>query len=304
MYMPHLTNINIKPGRNLSILLLIATAVLWSFGGILIKLVDWNPIAIAGMRSAIASLFILAIIKKPKIDWSPTQIGCAAAYAATVISFVAANKLTTAANAILLQYTAPIYVAIFSVWFLKERTKLIDWITIFFVIGGMLLFFIDNLTSGGYLGNMLAIFSGISFACLIMLMRKQKDTSPLESIFLGNVLTAIISLPFMFQSAPSLTSWIGLLILGVFQLGLSYVLYSAAIKHITALEASLIPVIEPVLNPVWVFLMIGEIPGTWAMIGGLVVISAITLRCVLLTIKSDTSDKHPLVNGLHHTANR
>lgn len=278
--MMHMTNINLKPGRGLSVLLLIATAVLWSFGGILIKLIDWNPIAIAGMRSAIASLFILWIIKKPKLNWSPVQIGGAVAYASTVISFVAATKSTTAANAILLQYTAPIYVAIFSAWFLKERTKLIDWVTIFFVIAGMLLFFVDNLGTGGYYGNLLAIFSGITFAAITMLMRKQKDTSPLESIFLGNVLTAVVSLPFMFQSAPSPTSWIGLILLGVFQLGLSYVLYSAAIKHVTALEATLIPVIEPILNPIWVFFMYGELPGTWAFVGGLVVIVSVTLRCI------------------------
>lgn len=279
--MLHLTKFNIKPGRGLSVILLVLTAVLWSFGGVLIKLVDWNPVAIAGVRSGIASLFILMVIKKPKITWSPVQILCAFCYAATVISFVAATKLTTAANAILLQYTAPIYVAIFSAWFLKERSKLVDWITIFFVIAGMLLFFLDNLESGKLIGNLLAIFSGITFAALTMLMRKQKDTSPLVSIFLGNILTAVIGLPFMFQSAPSIISWGGLILLGVFQLGLSYVFFSAAIKHVTALEASLIPIIEPILNPIWVFLMYGEIPGLWALIGGFVVVSAVTIRCIL-----------------------
>jgi drug/metabolite transporter (DMT)-like permease len=128
-------------GRTTAIVLLVLTALLWSSGGLLIKLISWNPIAIAGFRSGIAALFILIIIKKPRLTWSLPQVGGAIAYALTVISFVVATKLTTAANAILLQYSAPVYVAIFGGLFLKEKTKPRDWVTIFFVMGGMVLFF-------------------------------------------------------------------------------------------------------------------------------------------------------------------
>jgi len=201
-----------------------------------------------------------------------------------VILFVLANKLTTAANAILLQYTSPIYVALFGAWFLGERATRLDWITIFVVIGGMVLFFLDDLTTGGLWGNVCAISSGVTFACVVLCMRKQKNDSPLESIFLGNILTALVGLPFMFEAMPNASSWVGLLLSGVFQLGLSHVLYAAAIKHIAALESILIAVIEPILNPLWVLLIMGETPGPWALLGGFIVLVSVTIRCVITTL--------------------
>jgi drug/metabolite transporter (DMT)-like permease len=108
-----------------------------------------------------------------------------------------------------------------------------------------------------------------------------------ESVLLGNILTALIGLPFMFQGTPSSSSWIGLILLGVFQLGLSYALYTTAVKHITALEAVLIPVVEPILNPVWVFLVIGEAPGRWAFLGGAIVLAAVTGRYVVSALRKD-----------------
>lgn len=269
-----------KTERSKSILLLAITATLWSLGGILIKSVNLHPIAIAGIRSAIASVILLATLKKPKFTWSKPQIGAAIAYTATVMLFVAANKMTTAANAILLQYTAPIYVAILGAWLLKEKTTSFDWMIVLIVVGGMCLFFLDKLSINGFLGNILALASGVSFAFLTIFMRMQKDGSPLESILLGNILTIIVAIPFILKSSPTKSGWINLIILGVFQLGIPYVLYSKAIRHITALEAILIPVLEPILNPIWVFLMLGEAPGTFALIGGFIVIAAVTFRCI------------------------
>lgn len=268
-----------------------AAGVLWSMGGLLIKWVQWNPLAIAGARSAIATLVLLAFLRRPRFSWSYVQIGGAIAYAATVIMFVAATKLTTAANAILLQYTAPIYAALFGVWFLGERVTGRDWTIIAIVIGGMALFFFDRLTVGGLWGNVLALASGVTYAATAIFLRKQKDGSPLESVLLGNVLTALIGLPFMFQGAPGGSTWIGLILLGVFQLGLSYVLYSAALKRIAVLEAVLITVIEPILNPLWVFLVIGETPGQWAILGGLIVLAAITGRYVVGALRDHSSER-------------
>jgi drug/metabolite transporter (DMT)-like permease len=256
-------------------------AMMWSIGGLLIKLVDWNPLAIAGMRSAIASIVLLIFLRKPKLTWSKAQIGAALAYVGTVILFVSANKMTTAANAILLQFTAPIYVALLGSWLLKEKTRVYDWIIIGVVMGGMSLFFFDHLNVTGIWGNIVAIGSGVCFAFFTIFMRMQKDGSPLESVFLGNIFTAIIGLPFMFQSSPGFSGWAGLILLGVVQLGIPYILYSTAIKHVTALEAILIPIIEPLLNPIWVFLLIGETPGPWALIGGLIVMVTITIRCII-----------------------
>jgi len=260
---------------------LVVTAILWSSGGLLIKWISWNPIAIAGTRSAIAALVLLVVLRRPHLTWSSTQIGGAIAYAVTVILFVSANKLTSAANAILLQYTAPIYTALFGAWFLGERATWLDWITIFAVIGGMVLFFLDDVTIGGFWGNVCAISSGVTFACFVLFMRKQKNDSPLESVLLGNILTALVGFPFMFEAMPSASSWVGLILSGVFQLGLSHALYATAIKHVTALEAILISVVEPILNPLWVLLIMGEVPGPWALLGGFIVLVSVTIRHVV-----------------------
>jgi hypothetical protein len=273
--------------KSKAIILLICTAILWSKGGFLIKYIQWHPVAIAGGRSILAALIMWAYVKKPKFTWSSIQIMGAVAYALTVILFVIANKLTTAANAILLLYTGPIYVALFSFWFLKEKITTIDWITILTVIGGMALFFMEKLSHDGLLGNIIAILAGISFAWLALCLRKQKDESPLESLILGNILTGIIGLPFIIDSGiPSQQSMIALIVLGAFQLGLPYILYSKAIKHVSALDAVLIPVLEPILNPIWVFLLLGESIGIWPMIGGAIIIIAITIRAILYRTKT------------------
>ncbi len=272
--------------RYRAIILLLAAAILWSSGGLLIKLVSWNPIAIAGVRSLIAFLVLFAFLRRPNLTWSFPQMAGAVAYCLTVTSFVTATKLTTAANAILLQYTAPVYVALLGAWLLGEETRWLDWTIIFLVMGGIGLFFFDHLTIGNLLGNGCAIFSGISFSFLIIFLRKQKDESPLGSILLGNLLTGLVGLPFVFESMPSPMSWAGLIFLGVVQLGLSYIFYSEAIKHVTALEAILISGIEPVLNPIWVFLILGEMPGKWALLGGLIVFISVTVRCVVLPVAS------------------
>jgi drug/metabolite transporter (DMT)-like permease len=263
------------------VLSLVATAVLWSSGGVLIKLINWNPLAIAGMRSAIAAVPILAVVRKPRFDFSLAQIGGAVSFSATVIFFVTATKLTTAANAILLQYTAPVYTALFAHRFLGERTSWIDWASIAVVFGGVALFFLDDLSRGGYMGNVLALLAGVAHAWLGLFLRKQKKGSPAESLLLGNILTAVIGIPFMFGTPLSMLDWTGLSMLGVFQLGISYALYAGAIKRVRALDAMLIFMIEPILSPIWVFLIVKESPGPWALAGGGIVVAAVTMRSIL-----------------------
>jgi len=270
-----LTNSSIK---SKSIVALVLCAALWSTAGILIKLVNLNPLAIAGSRSIVAAFVIMLFTGKPKFTFSKLQIGSALSYTGTVLLFVSANKYTTSANAILLQYTAPVYAAIFGYLLLNEKVSKVDLLTIGAVIGGMVLFFIDDLAGGSLLGNILAIISAVTFALQAVLLRKQQDSSPAASLILGNIITGLIGIPFLFAKVPNHTEILVLLALGVFQLGLSYTLYAFAIKHVSALEAILIPVIEPILNPVWVFIFAGEFPGKWSIIGGLVVILAITGR--------------------------
>ncbi len=176
-----------------------ACALLWSSAGLFIKIVTWNPFAIAGVRSFIGALVMLVAIRKPRFTWSFAQIAGAVCYAACMIGFVTANKLTTAANAILLQYTAPLWVAAFGWIFLKEKAGIVDWVTIAVVLGGMVLFFLDKLTLGGMQGNILAIASGVFFGGAIVSFRAQKEGSSLESILLSHVITMLVSLPFLWQ---------------------------------------------------------------------------------------------------------
>ncbi|BER91471.1 DMT family transporter [Atrimonas thermophila] len=265
--------IRIKQGT----FLLLITALMWSTGGMLIKSVPWHPLAIAGTRSAIAALVFLLYLRHPRFTWSLSQLGGALSYAGTVALFVAATKLTTAAAAILLQYSAPIYVALLSGPVLSEKTTHRDWWAIFTVFGGMLLFFLDKLEGSNLLGNLLAIASGWAFALLAIFLRLQKDGSPFESVLLGNLLTALIGLPFMLRDFPlDLKSVTSLLLLGTLQIGFPYILYVKAVKMVTALAACLIPIIEPILNPLWVFLVIGESPGRWSLLGGALVICGVT----------------------------
>jgi len=264
-----------------AIFLLVAAAVLWSLAGVLIKWVSLPALAVAGFRSAIALPVLLIFFGRRAVNFSAAQLIGGIAYAATLTLFVSATKLTTAGNAILLQYTAPLYVALFSEWLLHERTRWFDWTAIAAVLCGMSLFFLDQLSAGGLTGNILAVISGFAFASLIIAMRRQKDASPSGSAILGNILIVLICLPWMVQSPPGGTDWIGLVLLGVFQIGLSYVCYAVAIRNVTAMEAIFIPMLEPILNPLWALLCMGERIGPWAFLGGVVVILSVLFRGVM-----------------------
>ena len=258
---------------------LLAAALCWSAGGLLIKWIPWPPLAVASGRGLLAALVLALATRGLRFTWTRVQVGAAVAYALCTIGFVVATKLTTAANAILLQYTAPIWIALFGASVLGERTTRSDWWAVGVTLAGMLLFFADSLRWSGVLGNLIGVASGISFAAMTLLMRKQKQGSVTESIILGNLIAGATG-SFWLVEAPGLNAsgWVALLALGVVQLGLSYMLYARAIKHVTALEAVLIPVIEPILNPVWVMLFVGERPGPLSLCGGLLVLGAVTWR--------------------------
>lgn len=265
-----------------AVLALVICAVLWSSGGLLIKLLPLSPFAIAGFRSAIAASVMFLWVRRQgplQPTWTTPQFGSIISYMFTVVLFVWATKQTTAANAILLQYTAPVWVALFSAAITKERLQKLDMVVVASVMLGMVVFFLDALTPGAMFGNILAVASGIAFAGVALFMRAQRGISTTESIILGNVLTAIVCIPFAGVLPEVSVDWIvPLLVLGVFQLGVSYLLYSWALAHVTALEAVLITVLEPLLNPVWVGLALGEMPSGTALIGGSLVMAAVVVR--------------------------
>ncbi len=261
---------------------LIVAALLWSTGGILVKLINWDPVPISGARSLVALIVILIYLRKPKITFSKAQMLGALGNAGAIILYVIALKMTTAANAIMLQYTSPIHVAILSTIFLKERARWFDWGAIVLVLGGMSLFFVGGISPGNMIGNLFAIASGVCLAIMIVALRHQKDASPVESILLGNLIAVIFSIPFVATAGiPDFKSIIGLVLLGVFQLGISYIFFAESMKHATAMEGALIPIIEPLLNPVWVLLFIGERPSGFALIGAAIVILTISLRSII-----------------------
>jgi drug/metabolite transporter (DMT)-like permease len=279
---------------------LIGAALCWSLAGLLIKSVAWPPLAVAGGRGGIAALFLLLTNRGLRFQLTRDRVAGACGYAACTVAFCVATKLTTAANAILLQYTAPVWVALFGAWFLGERATRADWLTIVTVLAGMTLFFADGLEAAHFAGNLLALFSGMGFAGMTIALRRQKDGSPVESIILGNAIAFLIGLPWIIE-APALDTrgWTALLLLGVVQLGCSYWLYARAIKQVTALEALLIPVIEPILNPLWVLITLREKPSPFALVGGVIVLTAITLRAAT-SIRDRRIQSTKLVDrGLH-----
>jgi len=228
------------------------------------------------------------LITRRSMDWRPPSKGqwWGAIFMALVsLSFVSATKLTTAANAILLQYTAPVWVAIFAPLVLRERTSGRDWFFIAVTFGGMGLFFMDSVSGEGKLGIVLAILSGMAFAGLPMAMRYVRDDQPFKCLVYGNLLILLAGLPFWRAPWPDAADILLIVIAGVVQYGFPYYLYALASKGVTTLEMVLITALEPILNPVWVFLAIGERPGTWALIGGAVVLSTITTWSVLKTVR-------------------
>jgi drug/metabolite transporter (DMT)-like permease len=265
------------------------TAFLWSSAGLFIKVIDWNPFAIAAARSAVSSLVILAWLRRPKFHWSLPQIGAALANTATMLLFVSANKTTTAANAILLQYVGPLFTAIIGAWILKERTRWEHWASFAFVAVGMVLLFMDKIGGGRLLGNVLAVLSGLAFSFCFVFLRMQKDTSPLESLLIAHWSTVAIGLAIaLFLPAPQLT-WKAagaIAVLGFLQVGVAAILFSYAIKRVTAVSANLIAVIEPVFNPLWVFLALGEAPGVNAIFGGAIIVLAVTGASVVSARRS------------------
>jgi len=260
---------------------LVAAALCWSLGGVLIKSVPWPPLAVAGGRGLIAALFLMATNRGLRFDFSARQLWGAAGYASCTVTFCLATKLTTAANAIVLQYTAPVWIALFGASFLGERPARADWITIAAVLVGLFLLFAGQLEFAHLLGNLIGLLSGFCFAAMTIALRRQKDGSPVESIILGDALAFLVGLPWILGAGGMPASgWEALLLLGGVQLGVSYWLYSRAIRHVSALEAVLIPVLEPILNPVWVLLTLGERPAPLALAGGAVVLAAVTLRTI------------------------
>jgi drug/metabolite transporter (DMT)-like permease len=273
-------------------------AVLWSTSGLFIKLLDWHPILIAGSRSVVAGFFMLLLTRTrktvrggkpdPFVFWAGSL-----SYAATMVLFVIANKLTASANAILLQYSAPVWAALFGWALAKEKPRLEHWLALVVVMAGLLLFFKDGLSGGAILGDLFAILSGILFGLNSVFMRMNKDGEPADIMMVSHFLTAAFAIPFCFIYTPVLTipNTAAVFFMGIFQIGLSSVLFGYGVKHISAVQAMLTAMIEPVLNPVWVLLATGEKPSLSALAGGGLIVGAVVVSNVISARRAAASPR-------------
>jgi drug/metabolite transporter (DMT)-like permease len=262
-------------------------AILSSTNGLCIKLIDWHPFVIAGMRSFVAALFMIALrFASPNRRKEPFKLrflwGGGVSYALMMISFCSANKLTTSANAVLLLYGAPIWAALLGWALAGEKPKPVSWISMVMVMGGLVLFSRDALRSGSFLGNGIAIVSGICFGANSVFLRIQKDGNTADSMLLAHLLTAAAGIPFIFMYPPQFNTGntFALLFMGIVQMGIASLLLAYGIKRISAVQAMLTSVIEPILNPVWVLLVTGERPTLAALVGGSIIIAAVVISAL------------------------
>ena len=263
-------------------------AILWSTCGLFIKLVSWHPAVIAGSRSILAVFFLLTLrFLTQRGQARPERILSLFAYgfwyAVTMILFVIANKLTASANAILLQYTAPVWACLLGWFVLKEKPHWEHWAALFLVSAGMFLVFRSGLAGGSLLGDCLALLSGITFAANSVVLRRQKDSNPADIMIAANIMCAAFSIPFFFLFPPELSmgNIFSMLFMGIFQIGAASALFVYGIKRVSAVQAMLICAIEPVLNPVWVLLVTGEKPALSVIGGGGVIVTAVVFSSVI-----------------------
>lgn len=249
---------------------------------------------IAGARSLIAALFMLAVKYLPRKPQGASQkvygkaplrhfLGAAISYSVCMILFLIANKTTTSANAILLQYSGPIWAALLG-WFLaKEKPRAEQWAAMGAVIIGMLIFFKDGIGGGSFFGDSMAVLSGIAFGAYSVFMRLQKEGNPADSMILSHLITVVLCFPFVFIAAPVLTfsSAGAILFMGIFTIGMASICFSYGICYVSAVQALLLALIEPVLNPVWVLSATGEKPSASALIGGGIIVTAVAVSSLI-----------------------
>jgi drug/metabolite transporter (DMT)-like permease len=264
-------------------------ATLFTTGGAAIKAAAFTSWQVAGLRSGIAAVAIWLLLpasrKVPRGTWGVT-LGVALAYAATLVLFVLANKLTTAANTIFLQSTAPIYILLLSPWLLHEKIRRDDLAVLVAVAAGMTLFFVGRQSTFATApdpirGNLLAAISGITYALMLMGLRWMgtRGGNPSAAVAFGNLCALLISLPMMLPlGAHGAGDWAIVGYLGIFQIGVAYTLLTRAVPHVPALEMSLLLFLEPAFNPILAWIFHGEVPGPWALTGGLIIMAATAYR--------------------------
>jgi drug/metabolite transporter (DMT)-like permease len=271
-------------------LFILLAVLLWSLGGVFIKSTELDAFSVNLGRSLFAAITVAVFTYKKGLKLDAFTLLTSFLYAGTLSCFVYANKNTTAANAIFLQYTAPIYILILAPFILKEKFRASDLLTVVICLAGMSLFFLEpqnaenTLASNVFLGNIVALASGIFFGLYFIFLRHPRSLqkNPALSVFYGNIIIVLLMLPLVLNNPPTeinSNDILVILFLGIFQIGIAYVLFTNGIsKGVRSLDASVIGFIEPLLNPIWVFLIVGEKPSSWAILGGIIILGAVVFH--------------------------
>ena len=282
-----------RRARQVGTLCVFGAALLYSIGGLCIKVIPWNAMSINSGRNLVAllviGLYLLATRHPPRFNrWIAVGAVC---ICGTNTLFTLANKLTTAANTIVLQFTAPIFVILLSAVFWHRRPKRLDLIACAVVLLGVLCFFVDSLEAGGMLGNVLALLAGLCYGG-VFLLNDLPDADPISSVFWGEVVSAASGLPFLLRETDfSLVPMTSLVILGAFQVAVAYILLTKGLRTTPAVTASLVSGIEPVLNPILVAVFYHETIGPLSFVGAVVVVGGIILYNIRKIKTESNSEK-------------
>jgi DME family drug/metabolite transporter len=273
------------------VLFVLAAALLWSTGSLFLKSTPLGTLELSFGRSLFAAVTVAVLTRREGFRVNALTLVSSVLYAALLLLFVAANKLTTAANAIFLQYTAPVYVLLLEPWLFRERFRRSDIFVVAACVVGMSLFFVGRLRPQDVTGNLTALASGLCFALFMLSLRgaSASRVNRASSVIYGNLLICLVTLPSFARVAGELTTRDVLIVvyLGVVQIGLAYTLFTLGIaRGVRSLDAGVVGYIEPMLNPVWVFLFLGERPSNWAMLGGSIIIAAVLVHTVALARRS------------------
>jgi drug/metabolite transporter (DMT)-like permease len=281
--------VSAAPGHAGQAARVIAAAALFSTAGTAIKATTLTSWQVAGLRAGFATIAVLFLLPETRRRFSPRAALVGLVYAATVILFAQANKLTTAANAIFIQSTSPLYILLLGPWLLGERAKRSDLYFLVAIVAGVALFFIgldapSATAPNPLLGNLLAVLSGAACGLLMIGLRwlaREEHAGSASAVFLGNLFAFLICLwPMLPVTDARLQDVVVVGYLGVFQIGLAYAFLTRAMVHLPALEAALLLFVEPVLSPFWAFLVHGEMPGAWSLVGCALILGATLVRTI------------------------
>jgi len=289
-----------RSAKSSALFFVLAAALLWSTGGLFIKWTTLSGLELSFGRSLFAAITVALFTRHEGFGLNRLTAVASVLYAALLLLFVLATKQTTAANAIFLQYTAPVYLLILEPLVYKEKFRSRDLITVLVCLAGMTLFFVGKLRPQDVTGNLLALASGLCFALYVLLLRhaKARTVNRASSVIYGSLLLVIFAAPAGLAAIPRLTRHdvLVVLYLGVVQIGLAYTLFTVAMaRGVRSLDAGIVGYIEPVLNPIWVFLVLGEKPSGWALLGGVIIIVAVVSHMLL-----DTRDTRARKTALAH----